>query len=523
MGSQASLTSAIRQGLRYFWGETRLVDFSGGLNLRDAAPELAGNESPDLWNVTLDERGGAQKRLGYQKWNGSVYDSGTLVKNAYYWPSATTLLVQVGAKLYKDTSASSTHTFTTADRVSFADFAGKVWVVHPVDGLYSSSDGSTWTAVSGSPKGSTMISWQNRLIIGGDPSNPAELYGSGIGDGTDWLTSTGHGWTNQLRDNASSGAGDLIIAVGAASGVDIQGRPGLIVCKRSVTYRVYDADTGFYQILDNQIGAASGLSIANLFGRTIILSERGIYWTDGVSQLTQASQKIDPWFQSNQVAFDQLDLWCAGVKGDRVRFSMPRAGQTANSVALEYHPLEGWIVAGSNAASCYTTYQKNTQQLLAGSPSVNGQVYEMDVTGADDGAAITSRFQTRWLEPTAGHPIRMRRLRVSGNGTFNVNIFENYDTASSQQLEAAITGSAAVYDDPGSVYDNSLTLYGPLKTQDHTDFYSLGVTNAISFQIAETSTISTTAQPLLGGTAESEIGAWSLYALDLQYVPLGLS
>jgi hypothetical protein len=517
-----SITSTVRQGLRYFWGEVRLVDFSGGLNLRDAAPELATNESPDMWNVTLDERGGIQKRLGFRKWNSSAFGA-SLVKNTYAWPSGGTVLTQAGANLYLGTSTTSSHTFTTAARVGFADFAGKVWAVHPIDGVYSSPDGSTWSAVAGSPKGSTTIAWQNRLIVGGDPSNPATLYGSGLGDGTDWSTAVGHGWTNQLRDNASSGSGDLVIAVGAASGVDIQGRPGLIVCKRSVTYRVYDSDTGAYQILDNAVGAASSLSVANLFGRTIILSTRGIYWTDGVSQLTPASQKIDPWFTSVQVAIDQPDLWCAGVKGDRVRFSMPRAGETANSVALEYHPLEGWITASSNAASCYTLNQNNAQQLLAGSPSVVGQVWEMDVTGADNGAAIISRFQTRWLEPTAGHPIRMRRLRLSGNGTFNMNIFENYDVSSSQQLEAEITGNAAVYDDAGAVYDNTLSLYGPLKTQDHTDFYSLGVANAVSFQIQETSTLSTTAQPELGGTATAEIGAWSVYSLDLQYVPLGLA
>ena len=37
-----------------------LRDFSGGHNLRDAASELADNECVDAWNVTFDERGGAQ-------------------------------------------------------------------------------------------------------------------------------------------------------------------------------------------------------------------------------------------------------------------------------------------------------------------------------------------------------------------------------------------------------------------------------------------------------------------------------
>lgn len=517
-----SIQSTIRTGLRYFWGELELRDFSGGLNLRDAAPELAPNESPDMWNVTLDERGGVTKRLGMSKWNGVSY-AAALVKNDYYWPTGQNLIVQAGASLYLDVSNTINKTFTTTARVGFTDFAGKVWAIHPIDGLFSSTDGITWAAVAGSPKGSTIIAWQNRLIVGGDPSNKAMLYGSGIGDGTDWSTATGHGWTNQLRDGSSSGSEDLILSVAGASGVDIQGRPGLVVCKRNVTYRVYDSSTGAYQILDNAIGAASSLSVVNLFGRTIILSPRGVYWTDGVGPLVQASAKIDPLFSETQLAWDQLDLWCAGVKGDRVRFSMPRTGQTANNLALEYHPLEGWFTAGSNAASCYATYGKNSQKLLAGSPSANGQVYEYDRTGADDGAAIASRFQTRWLEPTAGHPIRIRRVRVSGTGTFAINVFRNYDLSSTDTVNAQISGTAAIYDDAGAIYDNSLTLYGPLKSENYEDFYSLGVTKAVSLQITESSTVSSFGQQYLQGGSAPETGAWAVFGLDLSYVPLGLS
>src|SRR3989304_1299026 len=40
-----------------------LPEFSGGLNLRDAPDELRANESPNLWNTTLDERGSVSQRL----------------------------------------------------------------------------------------------------------------------------------------------------------------------------------------------------------------------------------------------------------------------------------------------------------------------------------------------------------------------------------------------------------------------------------------------------------------------------
>jgi hypothetical protein len=48
-----------------------LVDFTGGLNLRADAFELAENESPDIVNVDIDPRGGFFSRKGWERWNSS--------------------------------------------------------------------------------------------------------------------------------------------------------------------------------------------------------------------------------------------------------------------------------------------------------------------------------------------------------------------------------------------------------------------------------------------------------------------
>lgn len=55
-----------------------LARFDGGLNLRDAPGEVKDNESPDMMNMTLDERGGVVKRLGFQRDNeGALYRAET--------------------------------------------------------------------------------------------------------------------------------------------------------------------------------------------------------------------------------------------------------------------------------------------------------------------------------------------------------------------------------------------------------------------------------------------------------------
>lgn len=584
---------------RYFAPRLLKVrDFSGGLNVREAPPELAPNESPDLWNVTLDERGGVQKRLGYVKVNLSPYGGG-IVQNILYSGLLTNYLVQAGSSLYLGTSTAATKTFTTAARCGLCEFNNKVWALHPVDGLFSSADGLTWvqagsqgavtvtiaspavftlnnhglssgdqvifqttgalptgltagttyfviaagltannfevsTTAGGSavntsgtqsgthtlylptPKGDSITSWQNRLICN-DAVTLTQVNASTIGNGDDWRTSTNHGWTNQIRENPRDGSRVLCLA--SASGVDIQGRPGLIVCKRDSTYRMYDSNTGAYSTLDPSIGAASSISVTNLFGLTVILSRFGIFTTDGINPLKKMSSRVDPLFTKDTINEAQLDLCAAGTYNDRCYFSIPRKGQTANNLALEFHPLEGWIVIGSNAASCYTTYAQQTQLLYTGSPTVSGQVYQQLTGGSDDGTAIQSWFQTKWFEPAEGFFMRARKVRILGRGSFSLYSRFNYSVGQGTLRAVSITGGGFTWGT--DVWGTGV--WGPLVYQDYsTPLLSLGTGRSISFRIEETSSVSTTAPPLPGTTDALSVGAWGLGGVDLQWIQLGI-
>jgi len=493
----------------------RIRDFSGGLNLREAPPELAPNESPDLWNVTLDERGGVTKRLGSTKVNGTAF-SGGLVKTLWYSGILGDTVTQAGASLYLGTTNTARKTFTTSDRCGLTDFNGQVWAIHPVDGLFRSSDGITWTAVAGGPKGDSIVAWQNRLIAN-DKVNITRINASKIGDGTDWTTGAGAGWTNEIRENPRDGSRVLCLA--AASGVDIAGRPGLIACKRDSTYRIYDSNTGAYQTLDPNVGAASGQSVTTLFGRTIILSRSGIYWTNGVDPLVKASARVDPLFTPTTLAQSQLDLCAAGSFQDRVYFSIPRTGQTANDLALEYHPVEGWITAGSQAASCYAVYANQTQRLYAGSPTATGQVYQHLTGGSDDGAAIASWFQTRWFEPNDGFFTRFRKAQVLGRGSFTFFTRADYTTGQGLSRMVSIAGGGFVWNT--DVWNTGV--WGPTKYVGYSDkLLSLGTGRSVSFRVEETSSLSTSAPAAFGSSSALEVGAWALAGIDLTHVQLGI-
>lgn len=495
----------------------RIRDFSGGLNLREAPPELAANESPDLWNVTLDERGGVAKRLGFAKVNGTPF-SGGFTQNLHYSGVGANDVTQAGASLYLGTTNTARLTYSTTARGALTDFNGKVWAVHPVDGLHSSTDGITWALINAAIKGVSITPWQNRLLVCGDPAQPQMVQASAIGDGTDWTTVAGHGWNNQLRENPNDGSG--VFALGSASGVDIAGRPGLIACKRDSTYRLYDSSTGAYQTLDPNIGAASAKSVTTSFGRTVILSRQGIFTTDGVSPLVKASARVDPLFTPAALAQSQLDLCAAGSFGDRCYFSIPRFGQTHNDLALEYHVQEGWITTGSNAASCYATFAAATQALHSGSPTASGQVYQQLSGGSDDGAAIASWFQTKWFEPTEGFFTRFRSAKALGRGSFDFFTRRDYETGQGVHRQVAIVPGGFVWGT--GVW--GVGVWGPSTYIGYSaKMPSLGTGRSVSFRVEETSTLTGSAPMLLDTGASATVGAWGLAGVDLLYVALGQS
>lgn len=510
--SAPSVQSIVRSGLRYFYGELQFRDFSGGLNIRDAAPELGANESPDLWNVTLDERGAIGKRLGYTKYNSSAFNA-SLTTAGDYWATGQNLITQSGTGLFKDNAAVPFKTFTTVDPCAMADFTGKLYIIHPVDGLFS-YDGTTVTAIGAGPKGATLAAWQNKLWASGDPGAKSRVYFCAAGDGTSW---PGTNFVD-LREKDT----DPVQCLAGAAGVDVSGRPGLLAGKRRSTYRIYDSSTGAFQTLDTGIGCASPQAFTNGFERTVFLGESGVYWTDGVGPMRSASDKLTPLFSPGQINFSKLDLCRAGAKGDRMYFSLPRVGSTMNDLELEYHPLQGWIVANSSAASFYATYRKDDQKLYAGSPTVNGQVYERLKGGSDDGTQITSRWQLRWVEPSSGHPARIGRVRIAGRGAFTANVLIDYANSTSESFEVDLSGGAFTWDDPSAVWDDPATLWGPVGFQDTQDYPLNTVVTAISIQFTETSSGVSSGLQILGSGAAPEIGAWGAYGIFMSYRPLGL-
>jgi hypothetical protein len=489
-----------------------LRDFSGGPNLRDAQPELAPNEQPDAFNVTYDERGGVSARLGYQKVNSSPYGGG-LVSNVWYSTTVSNYVTQAGASVYVGTNTTARKTFTTSARAGFADFAGKLIAQHPVDGLFTTPDGITWTAVADAdaPKGDSLYVWQNKLF-----SNVAaqpRVQWSAAGDPTAWDAAD----YVDIREKDD----EPVVALAGASGIDVAlGKAGLVLLKRRSAYRMYDSASGAYVTVDQRVGAASAIAWTVWRGRVYTIGEYGIHWTDGLSPFTNVSQRLEPLWSPDQVALDHLGLWCAGVRHNRLHFSLPRSGSAANDLALEHHPEQGWITAGSCAASAYANYALQTDKLYAGSPTVSGHVYEMFVGGTDDGAPIQSRFQTRWFELAQGNQFSLWRVTFRGKGAPHVAFRYDYRDTDGPVYDLSLSdaGNPLLYD-TGLLYDAGLLYTQPTSDADQS-VYPPGTARAVSIRVTALTSETSSLPQLLGAGQNPQTGGWRMQGIDFDYTDM---
>lgn len=484
-------------------------NFQGGLNIRDAPSELAENQFVDAMNITVDERGALWKRKGMlQRW--PAFGASAKVSNIFDWASRGFVVTQIGAGMHVNNNAAFL-TWSTADRCGMTEFNGNLMLIHPVDG-FRIYDGTTVTGpFTNSPKGDCLATWQNK-VFANDVINPSRVSWCAAGTPGTWNVND---WV-ELRE-VNSGK---IVCLKGAGGVDISGRPGLLAFKEDAAHRMHDSATGAYVTIDASTGAGSALSAVSAFGRTYVINDRGIFYTDGNRSMQKVSDLVDPFFSSTYINTSRSDLMAAGRYQDKLFFSLPGAGLTANSLALELSPTGEWIVPHSNAASAYGTLAHGAG-LLIGSPSTNGLVLDSHTGGSDNGSAISSYFQTRWLEPNAGNKCRIRRLRFIGKGQFTATVFKDYqDTADTASRNVSIQTTGILYDN-GALYDAPTSLYAALGFQAPEDEHSWGVAQAISVRIEESSSLTQIQRPFLGSSVSPVTGAWNLTQINMRAIDLG--
>lgn len=492
----------------------QISNFSGGPNYRDSPSELAAAEVYGSYNITFDERGGASSRLGYAKRNGTPLGAATeKVINDYYSPLLGLQLTQVNAKLYRNDNITSVKTFTTNACVTFTEINGLVIACHPVDGLWSSPDGTTWTKIvaTNAPTTGTLCvaTWQARLFVG---MSDGSVHWSDAGTVATW-TSTNfvQVW---MKDQQP------IVALHIASGQDIIGKPGLLAFKQDSVYRINDATTGAYTVVDATEGAAGPKAVVGVGDRVVWIGKRGIFWARDGGAPVNASDLLLPLWRQEGLNYATQNGWCAGRHHNRAMFSCASNGSAVNDLAFEFHPDEGWIAPRSDAMSCYSTSSGATANVSGGSPTVDGQLYSLLTGGTDDGAAISWWLQTRWIVPNRGFKAQLWMLRVHGRGMGTMYVRTDYQDSGGVALLFNLNPLTPKW---GANKWGDGTLWTANELQATQPFYGLGACRQFSVRFAGSSTGTVSGRTLFGNAPTQVVGAFGLYSLEHSFVPLGLS
>lgn len=271
-------------------------DFTGGLNYRADAFQLADNESPDLQNIDIDPRGGFSSRGGMSDFNsnaiGSIAAGAFSPRRLFAWDGAYKhLLLAANDQIFwtdYGTMSSSIGSTSNPFGASFTSWtSGTASFVYIACGHSNSSIKWSGTATT-TLTASGASNWQNSYASPTGTHMPkANLCATHID--RLWVADTYEGssaYPNRIRWSHPSVAeswreDDYIDVVGGGSGITaiVPFGDQLLIFKKRAVFALLGYDEETFQLvpLSNEVGAANPQCVA--------VSEQGVFffsWPDGL-------------------------------------------------------------------------------------------------------------------------------------------------------------------------------------------------------------------------------------------------
>ena len=410
--------------------------FVGGANIRDASILMANNEARPIENIVLDERGGGRKRRGCLS-HGTFGVEATRMLSCYTFYRGAGVVPQViihttdGKLLYTAApdavpvvwTEMATGLSTTAP-MNYETALGKVYMGNGVD-QYCSWSGSAFQQFPSAPRGRYLRFWSDSMWVAGVTGENDRVYRADKGSAEVFTIAA---WVD-----IGAGDGDHIRALMAMG-------QQLIVGKRDATWVVYDPVEFFNRVVDDRVGFESHTAGIQYEGTIYFLSRHGIFQFVGDAPNAQLSDRIEPLFTSEMIALDQLwQATCYSVL-NRIAFAIPEAGQTRNTLVVEYYPRLGASTTTAQRSigpmtfhrmptHCFTNWRWGTKDILfAGHNNANKFLHVFAPVGTDDGVAYQAMLQTAWFNfDNPIHTKYLREMRFLCGGRFQVLIYRNFD------------------------------------------------------------------------------------------------
>jgi len=466
-----------------------LVNFTGGLNLRADAFELAENESPDMLNVDIDPRGGFFSRKGWERWNSTPIASP--------W----------------DPRSMFTHTLANGTEHVFVSNNGVLW--ESTNGSFSTVQVSAVdVAASASPHLADFAAWGDTLyvacgnqeqVLQWDTSAPSLMTAAGASTFTaytapstdvfpqcDFIAShSGYMFAAGTYEDSNAHPHRLRWSHPAVPGawnsndyIDIKEGGGpitgilpmrdhLLIFKSSSVWALFGYDSNSWQLVNvtREVGAVHRQAIAR--------SEQTVFffaWPRGVFAITdtqfpvEISQQLRPAFEDAYFANSaSTELWMGWLK-DRLWVSVPYWNDGLGSppptakTSFVFDPSLGkqgawtaYIGAGSEGVGPFAqggNYGASDNKAFACCRETASvvRVDELDLAGDNfDGssAPFDTRYMTRWVD--AGWPSLRKQWRSpdlvlekrSSAYDLSLTVFRDFDSSVPKRQRTVSVPSAS--------------------------------------------------------------------------------
>ena len=424
----------------------RYENFDGGYNNNSSPMSIDDNQSPDLLNVVLDERGAIKKRKGLTPWLTQEIVAPNGIQGMFYASNAGIryLIVAAGGKLWhvpdSGTPIELGELVTSTKRVYFTQLLSAVFVCE-VGELLKKWNFSTFSAVTGAKKLSYLWNWTNGLFG----------LSSGNNGGDD---STSRIWyTDALDEDISQNFLDLERQDGDECVVAKVFGKNSLVWKRTATHRLFwnDDFTILYRdIADSEIGCIGSSAVQSMEGTYAVLSDDGFKKFDRVQFLDEIKtdrfdQDIEPLVDLiNQKSSEQTVT--SYFKRKFYAFFPVGSSTVANLGAVYDTRYEKWVRWNNWTPSCFVKYTDNNKVIhhLMGD-ATKGMIYEVEQGYSDNRQPYNSYWKSKWFDLGGldlDKFLRFMDILLKGlRGTVQVNIYIDEELFLTETIKTAVAGT----------------------------------------------------------------------------------
>lgn len=347
-------------------------DFTGGLNLRADAFQLADNESPDMQNVDVDPRGGFSSRGGIVEYStaavGGASAGAFTPRRLFPWDGAAKhLMVAANDKVFWTADGTVSASIATTDNPYGASFAP--WAVGANSFVYIAC-GHGYSAIKWNGTATTTLTdsgtgaWQDSYASPTGTHMPrANLVASHLD--RLWVADTKENTTvypNRIRWSHPSIAeswreDDYIDVVGGGSGITaiVPFGDQLLIFKKHAVFALLGYDEETFQLvpLTTEIGAVNAQCVAATEQAVFFFS-----WPDGLfvfngTGFTDLFVPLRPLLQTGEITETSMAGVYVSFCDRRVFVSLP--------VGVDPTDIETYNQAGVTYDSASTKYGGNTR------------------------------------------------------------------------------------------------------------------------------------------------------------------